>query len=73
LLTTMLGVVWDVMRESREQWLQTNQRAHSSLDAHRRILAALGAHDGDAARRAAADHIKSVGEGILRLIGGSKA
>jgi GntR family transcriptional regulator, transcriptional repressor for pyruvate dehydrogenase complex len=72
LLTTMLGVVWDVMRESREQWLQTNQRAHSSLDAHRRILAALGAHDGEAARRAAADHIKSVGEGILRLIGGSK-
>ena len=73
LLTTMLGVVWDVMRESREQWLQTNQRAHSSLDAHRRILAALGAHDGEGARRAAADHIKSVGEGILRLIGGSKA
>jgi GntR family transcriptional repressor for pyruvate dehydrogenase complex len=73
LLTTMLGVVWDVMRESREQWLQTNQRAHSSLDGHRRILAALGAHDGEAARHAAAEHIKAVGESILRLIGGSKA
>jgi GntR family transcriptional repressor for pyruvate dehydrogenase complex len=73
LLTTMLGVVWDVMRESRQQWLQTNQRAHSSLDAHRHILAALGRHDGEAARRAAAEHIKAVGEGILRLIGGSKA
>jgi GntR family transcriptional repressor for pyruvate dehydrogenase complex len=72
LLTTMLGVVWDVLRESREQWLQTNQRAHSSLDAHHRILAALGARDPDAARRAAAEHIKAVGEGILRLIGGSK-
>jgi GntR family transcriptional repressor for pyruvate dehydrogenase complex len=72
LLTTMLGVVWDVLRESREQWLQTNQRAHSSLDAHGRIIAALRAHDPDAARRAAADHIKAVGEGILRLIGGSK-
>ena len=72
LLTTMLGVVWDVLRESREQWLQTNQRAHASLDAHRRILAALTAHDAEAARRAAADHIKAVGEGILRLIGGSK-
>ncbi|TMC70219.1 MAG: FadR family transcriptional regulator [Chloroflexi bacterium] len=56
-----------------EQWLQTNQRAHASLDAHRRILAALSARDGDAARRAAADHIKAVGEGILRLIGGSKS
>lgn len=68
----MLGVVWDVMRESREQWLQTNQRAHSSIDAHRRILAALSTHDGETARRAAAEHIKAVGEGILRLIGGSK-
>ena len=72
LLTTILGVIWDVLRESREQWLQTNQRAHSSLDAHRRILAALAAHDPDAARRAAAEHIKAVGEGILRLIGGGK-
>ena len=73
LLTTMLGVVWDVLRESREQWLQTNHRAHASLDAHRRILAALTDHDAEAARRAAADHIKAVGEAILRLIGGSKA
>jgi len=73
LLTTMLGVVWDVLRASREQWLQTNQRAHASLDAHRRILSALGAHDPDAARKAAAYHITAVGEGILRLIGGSKA
>jgi len=73
LLTTMLGVVWDVLRASREQWLQTNQRAHASLDAHRRILSALGAHDPDMARKAAADHITAVGEGILRLIGGSKA
>ena len=73
LLTTMLGVIWVVLRESREQWLQTNQRAHASVDAHRRILAALGAHDAEAARRAGADHIKAVGEGILRLIGGSKA
>jgi GntR family transcriptional regulator, transcriptional repressor for pyruvate dehydrogenase complex len=72
LLTTMLGVIWDVLRESREQWLQTNQRAHSSVDAHRRILAGLSAHDPEAARRAAAEHIKAVGEGILRLIGGGK-
>jgi GntR family transcriptional repressor for pyruvate dehydrogenase complex len=73
LLTTMLGVVWDVLRSSREQWLQTNQRAHASLDAHRHILNALAAHDIEAARRTAADHITAVGEGILRLIGGSKA
>jgi GntR family transcriptional repressor for pyruvate dehydrogenase complex len=68
LLTTMLGVIWDVLRSSREQWLQTNQRAHASIDAHGRILAALKAHDSDAARAAAAEHIHSVGEGILKLI-----
>jgi len=68
LLTTMLGVIWDVLKSSREQWLQTNQRAHSSIDAHQRILAALEAHDADAARAAAADHIRAVGEGILALI-----
>ncbi|MGH2499729.1 MAG: FadR/GntR family transcriptional regulator, partial [Candidatus Limnocylindria bacterium] len=37
LLVTMLGVIWDVLRASREQWLQTNARAQASLDAHRRI------------------------------------
>jgi GntR family transcriptional repressor for pyruvate dehydrogenase complex len=68
LLVTMLGVIWDVLRSSREQWLQTNQRAHSSIDAHQRILAALEAHDADAARAAAADHIRAVGEAILKLI-----
>jgi len=68
LLVTMLGVIWDVLRSSREQWLQTNQRAHSSVDAHQRILAALEAHDADAARAAADDHIRAVGEGILKLI-----
>ncbi len=68
LLTTMLGVIWDVLRSSREQWLQTNQRAHASIDAHRRILSALERHDADAARAAAAEHIRAVGEGILKRI-----
>ena len=68
LLVTMIGVIWDVLRSSREQWLQTNERAHSSIDAHQRILAALEAHDADAARIAGADHIRAVGEGILKLI-----
>ena len=68
LLTTMLGVIWDVLRSSREQWLQTNQRAHASVDAHRRILTALETHDADAACLSAAEHIHAVGEGILTLI-----
>jgi len=70
LLTTMLAVIWDVLRASREQWLQTNQRAHTSLDAHRRILDALSRRDAEAARIAAADHIRAVGEGIVKLLGG---
>jgi DNA-binding FadR family transcriptional regulator len=66
----MLAVIWDVLRASREQWLQTNQRAHTSLDAHRRILDALSRHDAEAARTASAEHIHAVGEGILKLLGG---
>jgi GntR family transcriptional repressor for pyruvate dehydrogenase complex len=68
LLTTMLGVIWDVLRASREEWLQTNTRAHASLEAHRRIYDALAQHDADRAREAAHDHIRAVGEGILQLL-----
>lgn len=68
LLVTVLGVIWDVLRSSREEWLQTEKRAHESLEAHRRILAALERHDPASARAAAAEHIRAVGEGILQLI-----
>ncbi len=68
LMVTMLGVIWDVLRASREQWLQSNARASASLDAHRRIIAALAAHDPAAARAASAEHIRAIGEGILTLI-----
>lgn len=68
LLVTMLGVIWDVLRASREEWLQTQQRAHASLEAHRRIVVALEAGDPAAARDAAAGHIRAVGQGILKLV-----
>jgi len=68
LLVTMLEVIWDVLRSSRDQWLQTNQRAHASVDAHRRILSAIESGDAEAARTAAAEHIREVGEGILKLL-----
>jgi GntR family transcriptional regulator, transcriptional repressor for pyruvate dehydrogenase complex len=71
LLVTMLGVIWDVLRASREQWLQTNARAHASLEAHHRIYDALAKQNPDAARKASAEHIKAVGEGILQLLGRS--
>ncbi|MDE3111453.1 MAG: FadR family transcriptional regulator [Chloroflexota bacterium] len=69
LLVTVVGVIWDVLRSSREQWLQNEDRAHASLEAHRRILVALEKHEPAAAKAAAADHIRAVGEGILRLLG----
>jgi GntR family transcriptional repressor for pyruvate dehydrogenase complex len=70
LLTTMLAVIWDVLRASREEWLQTNSRAHASLEAHRRIYEALTRHDAEAAQAASGEHIREVGEGILKLLGG---
>jgi GntR family transcriptional repressor for pyruvate dehydrogenase complex len=68
LLVTMLAVIWDVLRSSREQWLQTNARAHASIEAHRRIFEALQARDAESARREAAEHIHAVGEGIVKLL-----
>lgn len=68
LLVTMLAAIFDVLRASRSEWLQTNTRAHASVEAHRRILAALEAHDPAAAREASAEHIRAVGEGILKLL-----
>lgn len=73
LLVTMLTAIFDVLRASREEWLQSNARAHASLEAHRRILTALEAHDAPAAREASAEHIRAVGEGILELIGTERA
>lgn len=73
LLVTVVGVIWDVLRASREEWLQSEKRAHASLEAHRRILAALERHDPAAARAAAAQHIQAVGEGILRLLSSEEA
>ena len=69
LLVTMLGVIWDVLRASREQWLQSHARASGSLDAHRRIITALASGDPAAARAATAEHIRAVGEGIFERIG----
>ncbi|MBM4434184.1 MAG: FadR family transcriptional regulator [Chloroflexi bacterium] len=68
LLVTVLGAIWDVLRASREEWLQTEKRARESLEAHRRILAALERRDPASARAAAVEHIRAVGEGILKLI-----
>ncbi len=73
LLVTMLTVIQNVLRASREGWLQTNQRARASLEAHQRIVAAIEARDADGARAASAEHIREVGEGIINLLTNAEA
>ncbi|OLC54764.1 MAG: hypothetical protein AUH85_10915 [Chloroflexi bacterium 13_1_40CM_4_68_4] len=69
LVLRMLGVIMDVLRASREEWLQSPERARASLEGHRVLLAAIELHDGEAARAASADHVHHVGEGVMTLIG----
>lgn len=48
------------LRTSRRRALQSDRRRAASLAGHRRIYAALAAHDGEAARAAMVDHISQV-------------
>ena len=68
LVLRMLGVIMDVLRVSRAEWLQSPERARASLEGHRALLAAIERHDAEAARAASADHVHHVGEGVLTMI-----
>ena len=74
LVLRMLHVIMDVLRASREEWLQSPERAKASLEGHRRLLAAIERRDSDDARAASEDHVHHVGAGLLTFIsGGQKA
>jgi GntR family transcriptional repressor for pyruvate dehydrogenase complex len=68
LVLRMLHVIMDVLHASREEWLQSPERARASLAGHRALLAAIERHDADAARDASADHVHHVGAGLITLI-----
>ena len=68
ILLRLHNVILDVLRESRQEYLHVPDRPAMSLRGHEAILAAVSAHDGDAAHRASLAHITEVRDGILRAL-----
>lgn len=68
LVLRMLHVIWDALRGSRDEWLQSPTRARASLDGHRALLRAVEARDHVAARAASTEHLTHVGTGLLAII-----
>lgn len=56
----VLDVLMDLLRESRERSLQVTGRLQRSFDGHRRIMAALLAHDAALAEAAMRQHIEEI-------------
>ncbi len=67
LVLRMLHVIMDVLSASRDEWLQSPERANASLEGHRELLAAIERKNAQAARSASADHVHHVGAGLLTL------
>lgn len=61
----VLDILMDLLRDTRERSLQLDGRPQKSLAGHRRILAAIKRHDGEAAKSAMRRHIEDVEEIIL--------
>jgi GntR family transcriptional repressor for pyruvate dehydrogenase complex len=61
----VLDIIMDLLRDTRERSLQVEGRPQKSLAGHRRILAAIKRHDGDAAKAAMRRHIEDVEEIVL--------
>lgn len=57
----------EILSPSRNESLQTPQRARLSLVSHRRILGAIQAHAPDEARRAMEEHIRMVDSALFGL------
>jgi len=59
-ITRIAHAIMDVLTQSREDSLSTPGRPTRSHEDHRRIVAAIGRHDAEAARRAMLEHIEAV-------------
>jgi GntR family transcriptional regulator, transcriptional repressor for pyruvate dehydrogenase complex len=59
-ITRIAHAVMDLLRQSREDSLNTPGRPDRSHNDHRRLLAAIRARDEAAARQAMADHLEAV-------------
>jgi GntR family transcriptional repressor for pyruvate dehydrogenase complex len=62
----------DLLRESRDEALQSPARNAKSMDDHQTILAALGAHDPERAREAMTEHLTHTREIVFTSTTGEK-
>ena len=60
----LLLAIVDLLAQTREGYLQNDERARGSLRGHEEVLAAIKSGDGNAAKLAMRRHLESV-EGIL--------
>lgn len=67
-LQALLPVVGLSIRRFHPLLLRTERRLESALAEHRRIFAAIAAHDGEAAEREARTHIVNAREIVLKLM-----
>jgi GntR family transcriptional regulator, transcriptional repressor for pyruvate dehydrogenase complex len=61
----VIDILMDLLRDTRARSLQVQGRPQKSLSGHRRILAAIKRHDGDAAKAAMRRHLDDVEEIVL--------
>ena len=64
-LQKLVAGLMEMLSRSREESLQTDERRASSIDAHRRIIAAIEKHDKARARGEMLRHIQQVEENVL--------
>jgi GntR family transcriptional repressor for pyruvate dehydrogenase complex len=64
-ISRLVHGIMDLLTQSREESLSTPGRPTRSHQSHRRILAAIAAHDEETARQAMLDHLRSVEEVVL--------
>jgi GntR family transcriptional repressor for pyruvate dehydrogenase complex len=68
ILLRLHNVILDLLRESRQSYLHVPDRPQMSLRGHEAILAAVRAHNAEAAYEASLAHISEVRDGILRAL-----
>jgi GntR family transcriptional regulator, transcriptional repressor for pyruvate dehydrogenase complex len=68
ILLRLHNVILDLLRESRQSYLHVPDRPQMSLRGHEAMLAAVVAHDPEAAYAASLAHITEVRDGILRAM-----
>ncbi len=62
----LLMAIMDLLKKTREEYLQTEERKQSSLVGHREILAAIQTRDGRKARQAMRRHLENVEHAVFK-------